>query len=805
MQHGLTSKLAGIGAVVGGAFAVGELAKAADSFSDLKSRVGLAVGSMDEANGTMVELNKIANQTYSSLGNVSETFIQNNQALKDMGKSTSDAINYTESLSNALIVSGAKGDRAGAVIKALSDSMAVGKLSGDGLNTVLKDGDAISQALAKEMGVTVSQLKKLGSEGKITSNIIVNTILKNQDKWREDAESMPATFADAATAFSNMILNIAGSFDSITGVGASFTGVVKSMSDAVSNWAIGGGMQSVITGVGTALKGLAAAIASIALGKVVSQFAAFTTASRAAGMAQTFMTAQFVAGASVSRAAAVANGVLAASIGALRTAYLMLGGPVGLITAGISLFTLGIMKAKQSAKELRDEIDAMPQRVQDADKAWTEFNKNRTIENAKAAKAAAEELLKSQEATLKTAKDNFDKESFAKNQFGNMAYMNNVDTSAIDAANEKLKEAQAAVDETNAKIKELGAVINEQDSTGSAKLMTDEQAKILDTLNQQNAAKELQLSLDAVAAKYGSESREYAVAEAAAKRDAAIAAAEKAKADAGGRAEVVAAADAAIDLANRTFEAETAAGSLLDRLFGVSDATYNAADASWTFNDGMSAVYNTLLGIAGILNQLGAGIGNVNKAKQLALIKSGVEPAKAKIQVERDAKIAEQDNKMKDAWASGNYGEYARLGVERGQLVQGYNLDDEIDAATSSYRSNNRGGGSGGGRGRGGSGKLSDEERDLKRVTEAWKEKNDQLTLAQEKLGKTAEQQEFLTLKNEFGLAVTDQEILQYVEKNKQLQEMKEHYDEMQGYITQFQERLCIGICQRNYQWWKFP
>src|SRR5690606_1763013 len=124
--------------------------------------------------------------------------------------STQEAMNYTEALSNSLIVSGAKGEKATAVQKALSDAMILGKLSGDQLNRVLLDGDAISQALAEEMGTTVTGLRALGAEGKITGDIIVNTILKNQEKWRDQAASMPGTFGDVTTAFANMATTIVG-------------------------------------------------------------------------------------------------------------------------------------------------------------------------------------------------------------------------------------------------------------------------------------------------------------------------------------------------------------------------------------------------------------------------------------------------------------------------------------------------------------------------------------------------------------------------------------------------------------------
>lgn len=51
-----------------------------------------------------------------------------------------------------------------------------GKLSGDELRSVLEGAPLVAQALAKELGVTVGELKKLGSEGAITAPIVVRAL-----------------------------------------------------------------------------------------------------------------------------------------------------------------------------------------------------------------------------------------------------------------------------------------------------------------------------------------------------------------------------------------------------------------------------------------------------------------------------------------------------------------------------------------------------------------------------------------------------------------------------------------------------
>lgn len=204
-------------------FSFGHLVSLADTYTDLNSRVGLSIGSMDQSGEVMNRLNGIARQTYSSLETTAEGFLQNVDVLKDLGLSTNQALDYTSALNNAMVISGAKGDAAASVQKALSDAMVTGKLSGDGLNTVLTKGGEVAKLLAAELGTNVSGLRKMGADGKITGNIIKDSLLKNMDDLATRAGDMPATVGDALTLLNNALLNMAGK----TG------GVMSLISDAI--------------------------------------------------------------------------------------------------------------------------------------------------------------------------------------------------------------------------------------------------------------------------------------------------------------------------------------------------------------------------------------------------------------------------------------------------------------------------------------------------------------------------------------------------------------------------------------------
>lgn len=217
---GLTSTvgmLSGALGALGISLGVMAVKDAADNWSDMTARLGLAVGGAEKATAVMQRLQSVAKNTYSDISTTTESFIANAGVLRDLGKSTAQALDYTEALNNALVVSGAKAETAASVQEAMSRAMALGKLSGDQLNTVIAKGGEVANVLAKEMGVSTLHLRKLGQEGKITGDVIYSALTKNLEDLREKAGEMPATMQDAATAWSNAFTTIVGTVDQATG------------------------------------------------------------------------------------------------------------------------------------------------------------------------------------------------------------------------------------------------------------------------------------------------------------------------------------------------------------------------------------------------------------------------------------------------------------------------------------------------------------------------------------------------------------------------------------------------------------
>lgn len=323
-----TGPIAGIMAALGGR----ELVRLTGEWTDLTSRVNIAAGSMEKGAAVMRRISDMARRTYSDLSQTAEGYMAFSTTLTELGVSTDRQLDFVESLNNALVVSGAKGQTAERVMGALSKAMALGSLQGDNLNTVIEAGGRVSQALAESMGVTTMELRKLGQDGKIGRQELLG-ITSQMAKLRDEAAEMPATIQDGFMLLNNALLEYVGRGDDAIGMSGRIAEALTLIADNFDTVADAG------------LK-LAAVLAAGMLGRsIIGMVARLGTA-----------TGALVQFAAALRAATSVAGVTTAITGLSAAA-----GPLGLLfggllAGGVLLYSGRVREAEQRSKDLRQEL-----------------------------------------------------------------------------------------------------------------------------------------------------------------------------------------------------------------------------------------------------------------------------------------------------------------------------------------------------------------------------------------------------------------------------------------------------------------
>lgn len=133
--------------------------------------------------------------------------------LRPLGTSLEDIQTVYKGFNATALASGTSAAAASGAFLQLSQALGSGRLQGDEFRSIAEQMPGILRLVSDEMGVTVGELKQLGSDGKITSDILINSLAKgfeeNKDKIQALLAESPAQkfkeFSNATSELSNSI------------------------------------------------------------------------------------------------------------------------------------------------------------------------------------------------------------------------------------------------------------------------------------------------------------------------------------------------------------------------------------------------------------------------------------------------------------------------------------------------------------------------------------------------------------------------------------------------------------------------
>lgn len=194
-----------------GTYGISTLTGLSDSYDGLRNRLRQVSGAQGDLNGLMGKVSQVARDTRSDLGTTGEAFVRLTQATKNMGVSQADALKITATLNMALQSSGASASEASSGTLQLMQAMAAGALQGDEFRSLAENMPQLLEVFANQLGVTRGELKKMGSEGKITTDIMVKGLLAYGPQAKKTFEDADVTFSQFATNAKNAATEFVGS------------------------------------------------------------------------------------------------------------------------------------------------------------------------------------------------------------------------------------------------------------------------------------------------------------------------------------------------------------------------------------------------------------------------------------------------------------------------------------------------------------------------------------------------------------------------------------------------------------------
>ena len=223
-----------IGSVLAG-FASLSFAKSmldtADAMQSINAQVRQVVSSESEYLAVQRQLLDVANNTRASLESTANLYVSTSRALKDYGYTQQEILTFTEATNNAMAIGGVQAQQQAAALMQLSQALGSGVLQGDEFKSIAEAAPILLDTIAEYMGKSRDEIKKLGSEGQLTADVIFKAISGASEKFGEQAAKMPMTMGQALTVFSNNWQSMVSKLLNDSGAMSGIAAVIKLIAD----------------------------------------------------------------------------------------------------------------------------------------------------------------------------------------------------------------------------------------------------------------------------------------------------------------------------------------------------------------------------------------------------------------------------------------------------------------------------------------------------------------------------------------------------------------------------------------------
>ena len=310
-------------------FGVNQLKGFADGYTEIQNKLRLVESASISSSKGLNNVFDIAlktNQSINATSGVYQRFAQNAETLKI---SQAQIASLTETVSKAVAVSGASAGAADAALTQFGQALGSGILRGDEFNSVMEQTPALAKAIATGLGVTTGELRNMAKEGKLTMDVLVPALERAKESVDDQFNTRILTISAAFENLNTSAIKWIGELDKSTGASEAFAKAIDEIAKHL-----------------TVVASLAAGAGVIwSVGKIRTWIAASIQASAA-------MSAQ----AAATRNLTAAQQALTATGKGLGGALGFVGGPLGLLTLGLSAGVGVFLDYQQKTESARQEL-----------------------------------------------------------------------------------------------------------------------------------------------------------------------------------------------------------------------------------------------------------------------------------------------------------------------------------------------------------------------------------------------------------------------------------------------------------------
>ncbi len=233
--RGAFGSLQGILAAAGLGIGINEIIQTADAFVLLEAKIKLATGEGASFVNGFNGVKQIAAETFSSVENTGELFARITQASEALGLAQKDVLGITQTINQAIQLSGGSAASADAAITQLIQGLQSGVVRGDEFNSIMEQSPRLAQAMADGLGVTRGELRAMAADGKLTSEVVINAVRSQGDAIANEFTTLPQTVGNAVQTMKNTLFLFIGDINEVVNQSGRMAEGIDYISEAIKN------------------------------------------------------------------------------------------------------------------------------------------------------------------------------------------------------------------------------------------------------------------------------------------------------------------------------------------------------------------------------------------------------------------------------------------------------------------------------------------------------------------------------------------------------------------------------------------
>lgn len=184
--------------------------KAVLNLSDQMSQATARLNMMNDGLQTTEQLNEMvrasANEARGSYADMAAMVGKLGTLAGDSFSSSKEIVAFAEQFQKHLALSGADATQSSAAILQMTQALSSGVLRGEELNSILENAPSAAQAIARELGVSVGEMRNLAAEGRLTANVVKNALLSAADDTNAAFNQIPYTWSQVLTKIKDLFI-----------------------------------------------------------------------------------------------------------------------------------------------------------------------------------------------------------------------------------------------------------------------------------------------------------------------------------------------------------------------------------------------------------------------------------------------------------------------------------------------------------------------------------------------------------------------------------------------------------------------